>query len=196
MLGLPVSMLIHEVIGFKLREDITAMDLVSTAVQMLRNKGVVGKFVEIYGDGLATLPLADRATIANMAPEYDATSGFFPVDEETLRYLTLTGSSAEQVELVEAYSKAQGGRNEGDEPVFPDTLGLEMSKVEASLAGPKYPQNRVTLSNMPQDFSLCRELEVEKTRAAALENEGGQTGVDSISRWKGPSSHSMARTVH
>ena len=182
MLGQPVSMLIPEVVGFKLtgklREGITATDLVLTVVQMLRNKGVVGKFVEFYGDGLATLPLADRATIANMAPEYGATCGFFPVDEETLRYLTLTGRSAEQVELVEAYSKVQGlWRNAGDEPVFTDTLGLDMSEVEACLAGPKRPQDRVTLSNVPQAFSLSRELVVEKKQEQRLENEGGQTAV-------------------
>ncbi|GGB54386.1 aconitate hydratase A [Oceanisphaera marina] len=182
MLGQPVSMLIPEVVGFKLtgklREGITATDLVLTVVQMLRSKGVVGKFVEFYGDGLATLPLADRATIANMAPEYGATCGFFPVDEETLRYLTLTGRSAEQVELVEAYSKAQGlWRHAGDEPVFTDTLGLDMSEVEACLAGPKRPQDRVTLSNVPQAFSLSQELVTERKQEQRLENEGGQTAV-------------------
>lgn len=190
MLGQPVSMLIPEVVGFKLtgklREGITATDLVLTVVQMLRNKGVVGKFVEFYGDGLATLPLADRATIANMAPEYGATCGFFPVDEETLRYLTLTGRSAEQVELVEAYSKAQGlWRHAGDEPVFTDTLGLDMSEVEACLAGPKRPQDRVTLSNVPQAFSLSQELVTERKQEQRLENEGGQTAVAAEQSLKG-----------
>ncbi|OIN12466.1 aconitate hydratase AcnA [Oceanisphaera psychrotolerans] len=182
MLGQPVSMLIPEVVGFKLsgklREGITATDLVLTVVQMLREKGVVGKFVEFYGDGLATLPLADRATIANMAPEYGATCGFFPVDEETLRYLTLTGRSEEQVALVEAYCKAQGlWRHAGDEPVFTDTLSLDMTEVEACLAGPKRPQDRVELSRVPQAFELSRELRVDKTQKQRLEGEGGQTAV-------------------
>ncbi|MBM7454828.1 aconitate hydratase [Oceanisphaera litoralis] len=182
MLGQPVSMLIPEVVGFKLsgklREGITATDLVLTVVQMLRNKGVVGKFVEFYGDGLATLPLADRATIANMAPEYGATCGFFPVDEETLRYLTLTGRSEEQVELVEAYCKAQGlWRHAGDEPMFTDTLSLDMSEVEACLAGPKRPQDRVTLSQVPEVFGQSCELRVDQDQKDCLEGEGGQTAV-------------------
>ncbi|WP_430303967.1 aconitase family protein, partial [Pseudomonas mosselii] len=150
MLGQPVSMLIPEVIGFKLtgklREGITATDLVLTVTQMLRKKGVVGKFVEFYGDGLADLPLADRATIANMAPEYGATCGFFPVDQVTLDYLRLSGRPEEAVQLVEAYSKAQGlWRLPGQEPLFSDTLALDMNDVEASLAGPKRPQDRVAL---------------------------------------------------
>lgn len=148
MLGQPVSMLIPEVIGFKLtgklNEGITATDLVLTITQMLRQKGVVGKFVEFYGDGLADLPLADRATIANMAPEYGATCGFFPVDEVTLGYLSLTGRKQERIDLVEAYSKAQGlWRHTGDEPIFTDTLSLDMGTVQASLAGPKRPQDRL-----------------------------------------------------
>ncbi|GHA11475.1 aconitate hydratase AcnA [Oceanisphaera arctica] len=182
MLGQPVSMLIPEVVGFKLtgklREGITATDLVLTVVQMLRNKGVVGKFVEFYGDGLASLPLADRATIANMAPEYGATCGFFPVDEETLRYLTLTGRSEEQVELVEAYSKAQGlWRHAGDEPMFTDTLSLDMGEVEACLAGPKRPQDRVELSKVPEIFGQSCELRVDQDQKDCLEGEGGQTAV-------------------
>ncbi len=139
MLGQPISMLIPEVIGFKLtgklKEGITATDLVLTVTQMLRQKGVVGKFVEFYGDGLADLPLADRATIANMAPEYGATCGFFPVDEITLEYMRLTGRDPERIALVEDYSKEQGlWRHTGDEPVFTDTLTLDMASVEASLA--------------------------------------------------------------
>ncbi|MGO5000647.1 aconitate hydratase AcnA [Oceanisphaera sp. W20_SRM_FM3] len=184
MLGQPISMLIPEVVGFKLtgalREGITATDLVLTVVKMLRDKGVVGKFVEFYGDGLASLPLADRATIGNMAPEYGATCGFFPVDEETLRYLTLTGRSTEQVDLVEAYTKAQGlWRHLGDEPVFSDTLSLDMGTVVACLAGPKRPQDRVELSQVPEAFSLSRELKVEGSDQSKqrLENEGGQTAV-------------------
>jgi aconitate hydratase len=126
---------------------------VLTVTQMLRKKGVVGKFVEFYGDGLADLPLADRATIANMAPEYGATCGFFPVDEVTLDYLRLSGRPS-TVKLVEAYSKAQGlWRLPGQEPVFTDSLALDMGSVEASLAGPKRPQDRVSLPNVAQAFS-------------------------------------------
>ncbi|MFZ5961004.1 aconitate hydratase AcnA [Pseudomonas knackmussii] len=157
MLGQPVSMLIPEVIGFKLtgklKEGITATDLVLTVTQMLRKKGVVGKFVEFYGDGLADLPLADRATIANMAPEYGATCGFFPVDEITLGYLRLSGRPEETVQLVEAYCKAQGlWREKGHEPLFTDALQLDMGDVEASLAGPKRPQDRVSLGQVAQAF--------------------------------------------
>lgn len=151
MLGQPVSMLIPEVIGFKLtgklREGMTATDLVLTVTQMLRKKGVVGKFVEFYGPGLDSLTLADRATIANMAPEYGATCGIFPIDTETLAYLRLTGRPEEQIALVEAYAKEQGlWRTPEWEPVFTDTLDLDMSTVETSLAGPKRPQDRVALS--------------------------------------------------
>ncbi|MGQ5766595.1 aconitate hydratase AcnA [Serratia sp. IR-2025] len=165
MLGQPVSMLIPDVVGFKLtgklREGITATDLVLTVTQMLRKHGVVGKFVEFYGDGLADLPLADRATIANMSPEFGATCGFFPVDEVTLGYMKLSGRSAEQIALVEAYAKAQGmWRNPGDEPVFTSSLALDMSTVEASLAGPKRPQDRVALPNVPQAFKAATELDI------------------------------------
>ncbi|HAS1368909.1 TPA: aconitate hydratase AcnA, partial [Enterobacter hormaechei] len=165
MLGQPVSMLIPDVVGFKLTgklsEGITATDLVLTVTQMLRKHGVVGKFVEFYGDGLDSLPLADRATIANMAPEYGATCGFFPIDSVTLEYMRLSGRSEEQVALVEAYTKAQGmWRNPGDEPVFTSTLELDMGTVEASLAGPKRPQDRVALSNVPKAFAASNELEV------------------------------------
>lgn len=159
MLGQPVSMLIPEVIGFKLtgklREGITATDLVLTVTQMLRQKGVVGKFVEFYGSGLAELPLADRATISNMAPEYGATCGFFPVDKETLRYMELTGRDEQTIALVEAYCKAQGMWYEkaAEDPVFTDTLSLDLSTVEPSLAGPKRPQDKVNLSTLPQEFS-------------------------------------------
>ncbi|HFF8943041.1 TPA: aconitate hydratase AcnA [Serratia marcescens] len=165
MLGQPVSMLIPDVVGFKLtgklREGITATDLVLTVTQMLRKHGVVGKFVEFYGDGLADLPLADRATIANMSPEFGATCGFFPVDDVTLGYMKLSGRSAEQIALVEAYAKAQGmWRNPGDEPVFTSSLALDMSTVEASLAGPKRPQDRVALPNVPQAFKAATELDI------------------------------------
>ena len=165
MLGQPISMLIPDVVGFKLtgrlREGITATDLVLTVTQMLRKHGVVGKFVEFYGDGLAHLPLADRATLGNMAPEYGATCGFFPVDEVTLDYLRLTNRSEEQIALVESYSKRQGlWRNPGDEPRFSSQLELDMAKVETSLAGPKRPQDRVALADVPAAFQASRELDL------------------------------------
>ncbi|MDF9434723.1 aconitate hydratase AcnA [Chromohalobacter israelensis] len=185
MLGQPVSMLIPEVVGFKLtgklREGITATDLVLTVTQMLRQKGVVGKFVEFYGDGLKDLPLADRATIGNMAPEYGATCGFFPVDEETLNYMRLTGRDEHQIALVEAYTKAQGlWREPGAEPIFSDTLHLDMGEVESSLAGPKRPQDRVALTDMKSTFEKI--LNDRKPDAASTEqgkwlSEGGQTAV-------------------
>ncbi|MHA3111829.1 aconitate hydratase AcnA [Acinetobacter sp. ANC 4193] len=184
MLGQPISMLIPEVIGFKLTgklpEGITATDLVLTVTQMLRKKGVVGKFVEFYGDGLADLPLADRATIANMAPEYGATCGFFPIDEVTLEYLRLTGRQPERIALVEAYSQTQGlWRNAGDEPEFTDSLSLDMSSVQACLAGPKRPQDRVLLSNVAKTFDEVLELSMKpaKQDKEKLENEGGGTAV-------------------
>ncbi|HVX30084.1 MAG TPA: aconitate hydratase AcnA, partial [Nitrolancea sp.] len=159
MLGQPVSMLIPEVVGFKLEgtlsEGITATDLVLTVTQMLRAKGVVGRFVEFYGPGLDALSLADRATIANMAPEYGATCGFFPVDQATLNYLRLTGREAWQIDLVEAYCKAQGLWRDPTQPdpVFTDTLNLDMGSVQPSLAGPKRPQDRVLLSNVDENFN-------------------------------------------
>ncbi|SIQ59315.1 aconitate hydratase AcnA [Marinobacterium stanieri] len=182
MLGQPVSMLIPEVVGFKLsgalREGITATDLVLTVTEMLRQHGVVGKFVEFYGDGLAQLPLADRATLSNMAPEYGATCGFFPVDEETLKYLRLSGRDEQQVALVEAYCKEQGlWREPGDEPVFTTTLELDLGSVEASLAGPKRPQDRVTLSDLKSRFDELMALSLTPAPGSAegkLEAEGGQ----------------------
>jgi len=158
MLGQPISMLIPEVVGFKLTgqlpEGSTATDLVLTVVQMLRQKGVVGKFVEFYGEGLTHLTLADRATISNMAPEYGATCGFFPIDEETIHYLEFSGRDPERIALVEAYAKAQGlwRYNDMDDPEFTDTLELDLSTVEPSLAGPKRPQDRVLLSNLAVQF--------------------------------------------
>ena len=158
MLGQPVSMLIPEVVGFRLTgelpEGATATDLVLTVTQMLRQRRVVSKFVEFYGPGLTNLPLADRATIGNMSPEYGATCGIFPVDAETLRYLRFTGRPAEQVELVEAYCRAQGLFHEpgAPEPVFSDTLELDLATVEPSLAGPRRPQDRVALSDAASDF--------------------------------------------
>ncbi|HEY8963560.1 MAG TPA: aconitate hydratase AcnA [Alphaproteobacteria bacterium] len=158
MLGQPVSMLIPEVIGFKLtgksKEGTTATDLVLMVTQMLRKKGVVNKFVEFYGEGLDNMTLADRATIANMAPEYGATCGFFPIDEETCRYLEFSGRDPQRVALVREYAKAQGmWRDKGmADPIFTDTLELDMGTVEPSLAGPKRPQDRVVLSNAANEF--------------------------------------------
>jgi aconitate hydratase len=156
MLGQPVTMLIPEVIGMRLtgnlREGITATDLVLTVTERLRAKGVVGKFVEFYGEGLTHLPLANRATISNMAPEYGATCGFFPIDEQTIEYMHLTGRDQQTLDLVEAYAKAQGMWRFADtpDPIFTDTLELDLSTVEPSLAGPKRPQDRVTLTTLPQ----------------------------------------------
>ncbi|MFT4272348.1 MAG: aconitate hydratase AcnA [Pantoea sp.] len=183
MLGQPVSMLIPDVVGFKLtgklRPGITATDLVLTVTQMLRKHGVVGKFVEFYGDGLADLPLADRATIANMSPEYGATCGFFPIDDITLSYMTLTGRDSEQIKLVEAYAKAQGmWRNPGDEPIFTSTLALDMNEVESSLAGPKRPQDRVSLADVPAAFAASNELEVNQAQKPhkSVSYRDGETG--------------------
>ncbi|MBB4123148.1 aconitate hydratase AcnA [Martelella radicis] len=159
MLGQPVSMLLPEVIGFKLtgelKEGVTATDLVLTVVQMLRKKGVVSKFVEFYGAGLDSMSLADRATIGNMGPEYGATCGFFPVDFETLRYLDMSGRTKERIALVDAYSKAQGMYREsgGEDPVFTDTLELDLGDVVPSMAGPKRPEGRIALENIASGFA-------------------------------------------
>ncbi len=203
MLGQPVSMLIPEVIGFKLtgklREGITATDLVLTVTEMLRKKGVVGKFVEFYGDGLKDLPLADRATIANMAPEYGATCGFFPVDDETLNYMRLTGREDDQVALVEAYSKTQGlWREPGDEPVFSDTLHLDMTEVEASLAGPKRPQDRVALKDMTAAFDKIMQDDAKAqptTEKGKFDSEGGQTAVGIDRSLEGDFKHADSQDV-
>ncbi len=158
MLNQPIPMLIPEVIGFKLsgklREGVTATDLVLTVTQMLRKKGVVGKFVEFYGKGLSNLPLADRATVANMAPEYGATCGIFPVDELTLDYLKLTGKSESTVNLIREYMKLQGmfRTDETADPIFTDTLELDLAVVESSVAGPSRPQDRVVLKDIPESF--------------------------------------------
>ena len=158
MLGQPVSMLIPEVIGFRLtgtlKEGATATDLVLTVTQMLRARGVVGKFVEFFGAGLDHLSLADKATISNMAPEYGATCGFFPVDNETLRYLEFTGRDPQRVALVEAYAKAQGMWRDADtpDPLFTDTLELDLGDVVPSIAGPKRPQDRIALTNASSEF--------------------------------------------
>ena len=155
MLGQPISMLIPEVIGFevknKLPEGTTATDLVLTVVKMLRDKGVVGKFVEFFGDGLKNLSLADRATIANMAPEYGATCGFFPIDEETLKYLKFSGRNEKEVNIVKEYAKAQG-LWASDDIDFTDTISLDMSKVVPTISGPKRPQDKVLLNEASSNF--------------------------------------------
>jgi aconitate hydratase len=187
MLGQPVSMLVPEVVGFglegKLRQGVTATDLVLTVVQMLRKKGVVDKFVEFYGDGLDNLSLPDRATIANMAPEYGATMGFFPVDDEVLAYLRFTGRDEEQVRLVERYCKEQGlFRQKGQKLRFSDTLALDLSTVEASLAGPSRPQDRIPLRESKQSFARVLPAlvgdkgDVAKKVDVRLEGEGFQLG--------------------
>jgi aconitate hydratase len=159
MLGQPIAMLIPDVIGFKLqgklREGVTATDLVLTVTQMLRKKGVVGKFVEFFGPGLDELPLADRATIGNMAPEYGATCGFFPVDKVTMDYLRLSGRDEHRIALTESYCKAQGMWRDAStpDPVFTDTLELDLSTVEPSMAGPKRPQDRVPLTQVAPSFA-------------------------------------------
>ncbi len=161
MLGQPVSMLIPEVVGFRMtgkpKEGTTATDVVLTVTQMLRKKGVVNKFVEFFGPGLDGLTLADRATVANMAPEYGATCGFFPIDAETIRYLKFSGRDADRVALVEAYAKAQGMWRDAStpDPIFTDTLELDLSTVEPSLAGPKRPQDRVLLSQAAPSFGTA-----------------------------------------
>jgi aconitate hydratase len=170
MLGQPVTMLIPQVIGFKLTGSLkpgaTATDLVLTVTEMLRKRGVVDKFVEYFGDGLANLPLADRATIANMAPEYGSTCGIFPIDEETLRYLELSGRPAEQIALVEAYAKAQGmWRYNGAKPAdYTDVLELDLGTVEPSLAGPKRPQDRVPLSTARQVYQSALKSMAEERK--------------------------------
>jgi aconitate hydratase len=177
MLGQPVSMLIPEVIGFRLTgrtpEGITATDLVLRVVEMLRKKGVVGKFVEFYGDGLNNLSLADRATIANMAPEYGATCGFFPVDDETINYLKLSNRPADVVALVEAYSKAQGmWRDDKVEATYTDTLELDLATIVPSLAGPKRPQDRVVMSAMKKAFDDVLALDGKTDKEARTQVPG------------------------
>ncbi len=190
MLGQPVSMLVPQVVGFRLfgrlAEGATATDLVLTVTQLLRKRGVVGKFVEFFGEGLASLPLADRATIANMAPEYGATCGIFPVDQETIRYLELTGRPRDQIRLVEAYFKAQGMFHDKNSPVarYSDTLELDLGSVEPSLAGPKRPQDRVTLrdvkKNFHESFKAMIEKKVNLAEKMGLEGLSG-TGMETIS---------------
>ena len=190
MLGQPVSMLIPQVVGFrltgKLREGTTATDLVLTVTEALRKLGVVGKFVEFYGPGIAELPLADRATIANMAPEYGATCGIFPVDKETLAYLRLTGRSEEQIALVEGYMRAQGlfHTAESPEAEYTATLSLDLATVEPSVAGPKRPQDRVLLSGVAKSF--------ESQLPALMGTGSNARAARQMVRWEGEGGHVSA----
>ena len=197
MLGQPVSMLIPEVVGFKLdgalKEGATATDLVLTVVEMLRELGVVGKFVEFYGDGLDNLSLADRATIANMAPEYGATCGFFPIDDEVIRYLRFTGRDEARVNIVEAYAKEQGmWREPGHEPSFTTTLSLDMASVVPSIAGPKRPQDRISLSEAASAFKALpdvagKSVPVEGTDYEMTEGNVAIAAITSCTNTSNPS---------
>jgi aconitate hydratase len=162
MLGQPISMVLPEVIGFRLsgnlREHVTATDLVLQVTNMLRKKGVVGKFVEFYGPGCANLSLADRATIANMAPEYGATVGYFPQDHETMNYLRLTNRTPERIDMIEKTLRSQGllvDYNKNSEIKFTDSLELDLSTVEPCISGPKRPHDRIVLSEVKKDFTSC-----------------------------------------
>src|SRR5438876_1951360 len=178
MLGQPVSMLIPQVVGVKLigklREGATATDLVLTITEMLRKHGVVGKFVEYFGPGLQELPLADRATIGNMSPEYGATCGIFPIDKETLTYLRLTGRSEEQIALVQAYSREQGLFHDEKTPEaeYSELLALDLSTVEPSLAGPKRPQDRVALSKAGESFQQALPSLIKPGKEAKASGNG------------------------
>ncbi len=197
MLGQPISMLLPQVVGFKLhgklRPGATATDLVLTVTQMLRKKGVVGKFVEFYGSGLAALSLADRATIANMAPEYGATMGFFPVDKQTIDYLTFTGRDEQTVRLVEAYCKDQGifHTEHTPEPVFSDTLELDLATVVPSLAGPKRPQDRVPLSTSKPSYRAAL-VDMLTAKGATLNKEAASAWAASQN---GSSDPTIAGTI-
>ncbi len=187
MLGQPVSMLVPQVVGFKLmgrlREGTTATDLVLTVTEMLRKFGVVGKFVEFYGPGISELPLADRATIANMAPEYGATCGIFPVDKETLNYMRLTGRTEEQIALTEAYYKAQGMFHTSSSPEaeYSGLLELDLTTVQPSVAGPKRPQDRVLLKETPTSF--------QKVLPSLLNANANRSVVRQMVRWEGEGGH-------
>ncbi len=187
MLGQPVSMLVPQVVGFrltgKLREGATATDLVLTVTEALRKHGVVGKFVEFFGPGVSELPLADRATIANMAPEYGATCGIFPVDAETLKYLRLTGRSDDQIALVEAYFREQGLFHTASAPEaeYSSTLSLDLATVEPSVAGPRRPQDRVLLSQAAAGFA--------KELPSLLGPNGNQDSARQMVRWEADGGH-------
>jgi len=183
MLGQPIYMLIPQVVGFKLsgqlKEGVTATDLTLTVVEMLRQKGVVGKFVEFYGQGLSQMTLPDRATIANMGPEYGATMGFFPVDAESLNYMRRTGRSPELVDLVERYTKEQGlfRTDETPDPEFTDTLELDLGDVVPSLAGPKRPQDRIALDNMKETFHISLKNPIGPQGYGLQDGDMGRTGT-------------------
>ena len=185
MLGQPISMRIPEVIGFKITgkfvEGVTATDLVLTVTEMLRKKGVVGKFVEFYGPGLDHMSLEDRATIANMAPEYGATCGFFPIDDETLRYLKATARKKSRIELVEKYAKTQGlfRTSKTPDPIFTDTLALDLSDVVPSIAGPKRPQDRIALSNAAPAFASAMSGEFSKSGKGEVQVKGADYAIAS-----------------
>ena len=184
MLGQPMSMLIPRVVGFKLGgelpEGATATDLVLTVTQMLREHGVVGKFVEFYGPGIPNLPLADRATIGNMSPEFGSTCAIFPIDAETLRYLEFSGRPAEQIELVEAYAREQGLWHDEDseEPTYSETLELDLGDVVPSLAGPKRPQDRVSLTESKAAFRRRARGHPARRRARPRHEPGVDEEVD------------------
>lgn len=205
MLGQPISMLIPEVVGFKLtgklKEGTTATDLVLTVTSMLRAKGVVGKFVEFYGPGLDNMTLADRATIANMAPEYGATCGFFPIDQETLNYLRFTGREEERVKAVEAYAKAQGMWRDADtpDPIFTDSMELDMSSVEPTIAGPKRPQDKILLSDAAANFRtlMGHELDINPVgEEGKLLSEAGQMPPHKIKEIKETLDHRVETDAH
>src|SRR3954449_2667640 len=202
MLGQPVSMLIPEVIGFRLAgrlpEGATATDLVLTVTELLRRKGVVGKFVEFYGPGLGSLALADRATIGNMSPEYGATCAIFPVDEVTLQYLRFTGRSEERVELVEAYMKEQElfHSSRSPEPVFTDTLSLDLGSVEPSIAGPRRPQDRIKLFDAKRAFREALPSLLPATGSGKDAAKGGSEGPAAVGVWgEGSAESPSARAV-
>src|SRR5689334_800996 len=179
MLGQPMSMLIPQVLGFKLSgklpEGATATDLVLTVTERLRQKGVVGKFVEFYGPGVSALPLADRATIGNMSPEFGSTCAIFPIDAETLRYLAFSGRPKELIDLVEAYAKEQGLWHDehAEEPTFSDTIELDLGEVVPSLAGPKRPQDRVSLSESKERFG-----EAVKDYSPGPKSQNGERAIE------------------
>lgn len=191
MLGQPISMLIPEVVGFELTgemmEGTTGTDLVLKVVEMLREKGVVGKFVEFYGAGLNTLPLADRATIANMAPEYGATCGFFPIDGETLRYMRTTGREEDRIALVEAYAKENGlWRGDDYAPVYTDTLSLDMGTIVPAISGPKRPQDFIALTSAHTAFGKYVKGLREGSPPQRLPRCAGKVKAVSPNRWISP----------
>ncbi|MGH8921297.1 MAG: aconitase family protein, partial [Actinomycetes bacterium] len=199
MLGQPVSMLIPKVVGFKLSgaipTGVTATDVVLTITEMLRRQGVVGKFVEFYGEGVGAVPLANRATIGNMSPEFGSTAAIFPIDDETIRYMKLTGRPAEQLELTEAYAKEQGlWHDPSREPVFSETLELDLSTVVPSIAGPKRPQDRIELTDAKSAFrkSIHDYTDDVEGVSAAIAGATTVAGVDEAGEESFPASDAPA----